>query len=331
MDTFAIDLKEAVFDRILGYGTEEFKATTKASLVSVVEHLSAILMDVMPSEQVGEVTERFQLDVSLKCLGSPSLEKRLQGLQVINSLIEMAARKETTRSFQSTYGPSGYSYPSTVHTRMPTTKWLSSSALLSWIQENKIVDELFGEKMHQELLKRSNDLFRFITSNGKLTTEHLDALWGSCMGKDEPVMSAIFQIIADLVLEPNFSDELLEDLMAKLVQLPVKEYTNEFVTMLGEFAERCDEKVSPVNAPMKLMWEALMDQGGASEEVFQHTLVVFGRFLGSLRSYGGLLNQCTDNLMSHTSTPQSILILRQIIDQFPVRVYQTPPRPEMLL
>lgn len=52
---------------------------------------------------------------------------------------------------------------------------------------DKVVEEIFGDSIHREVVGRSSKLLRFLSSmEGALTTEHLDLIWMSCVGKAEP-------------------------------------------------------------------------------------------------------------------------------------------------
>jgi len=319
MEKYSLELKDAVFDLILNFTHDELKATTKTSLVSAVEFLSSILIISFSTSEVGEITEKFQLDVSLKCLDSPSLEKRLQGLQVITGLIEMVNRKEAPR-----YATRQYAYYGGAQSRvvLPTTKWLCSDELLTWIDEKNIVDELFGEKMHHELLKRSNEIFKFLCTKKGLTTNHIDALWSSCLGKQEEVMAASFVIISDIADSGEFTSQMMIYLMQKLCELPIKDYDTNFVTLLGEIEESCLAK--GINTypgfPMELLWKTVQDNSGATDEVFTEALQVLLRILERIRGMKIFLKYCIANLNNHTSVPQSLQVLTKLIGHYPTRV-----------
>ena len=173
IEEYSIIIKDASLDLLLNYTPDELKATSKNSLVSVIEFLSAILHHTMTPEEVGEIIEQFQLQISMMCLDSPSLEKRLQGLQVINNLIEMVNRRENEARGMRQY--QNY-YPNSSHNRksLATTKWLTSELLLNWMEDKKVIDTLFGVKMHQELLKRSNEIFKFSDSLVDSLTSMID-------------------------------------------------------------------------------------------------------------------------------------------------------------
>lgn len=51
----------------------------------------------------------------------------------------------------------------------------------------QVVEEIFGDSIHREVVGRSAKLLRFLSSmEDALTTDHLDLIWSSCVGKAEP-------------------------------------------------------------------------------------------------------------------------------------------------
>lgn len=50
-----------------------------------------------------------------------------------------------------------------------------------------MVEEIFGDSIHREVVGRSAKLLKFLSSmEDSLTTEHIDLIWKSCVGKAEP-------------------------------------------------------------------------------------------------------------------------------------------------
>jgi hypothetical protein len=51
--------------------------------------------------------------------------------------------------------------------------------MIDWLNEQQLVRHLSGESMHGELVKRANEIFRFLAKNECLTLEHIDLLWNA--------------------------------------------------------------------------------------------------------------------------------------------------------
>ncbi|CAM9514251.1 unnamed protein product, partial [Hapterophycus canaliculatus] len=73
--------------------------------------------------------------------------------------------------------------------------------LARWIVDNKVVEEIFGDSIHREVVGRSAKLLQFLSSmEDAFTTEHLDLIWSSCVGKAEPELQAVvYQLLTTLV------------------------------------------------------------------------------------------------------------------------------------
>jgi hypothetical protein len=87
-------MQQSVFELIDSFNHDALKSTPKAALVQSIEFISMLLSTVLPEEDAGKVVETFQLSLSIKCLNSPSFQKRYQGLTTITRLISMAQRRE---------------------------------------------------------------------------------------------------------------------------------------------------------------------------------------------------------------------------------------------
>ncbi len=49
--------------------------------------------------------------------------------------------------------------------------------LVTWIKENQILEQLYGNNLHIELIKRSVDLAKFMAQMGQLDFKYLDLIW----------------------------------------------------------------------------------------------------------------------------------------------------------
>jgi hypothetical protein len=79
------------------------------------------------------------------------------------------------------------------------TKWLNYEKYAKWIIDQRIIDFIFTENPHVELIKRSNDLLRLLTIDEKFfTPEIMDMLWSCCKEKHEDIIRATLEIIQDL-------------------------------------------------------------------------------------------------------------------------------------
>lgn len=69
----------------------------------------------------------------------------------------------------------------------------------------QVVEEIFGDSIHREVVGRSAKLLRFLSSmEDSLTTEDIDLIWKSCVGKAEPELQVRGRLVAVVGPQTNF-------------------------------------------------------------------------------------------------------------------------------
>ena len=59
----------------------------------------------------------------------------------------------------------------------PTAFWITTQYMETWLTTNAIVEQLFGPKRHQQLLKPSAPILRFLAQREKLQSSDINTLW----------------------------------------------------------------------------------------------------------------------------------------------------------
>lgn len=75
--------------------------------------------------------------------------------------------------------------------------------LARWILEKRIVEEIFGQNAHVELISRSFHIINFLSAHQMLSLEHVDSIWNAAQVKK---LRASFLVCSDSSL--GFADEL---------------------------------------------------------------------------------------------------------------------------
>jgi hypothetical protein len=170
-----------VFSLILNLTDEEFKNEEKKIIAETLFYVEQLLKVVTP--KATEIVEKFNLQVILKCLNSPYLEKRVTGITDIREIINNIWRKpEIMKKHQQNekidqgqwqilmqWMPEKYCCK-----RFYANK---SRFLVDWIRDNHILEHLFTKGMHIELVKRCGDLIKFLALHEELDKNVLDLLW----------------------------------------------------------------------------------------------------------------------------------------------------------
>ena len=57
--------------------------------------------------------------------------------------------------------------------------------MVNWIAKEKMIDILLGDSTHDEMIKRSNIVLKFLNDNNAIDINILNTLWKSQEGKHE--------------------------------------------------------------------------------------------------------------------------------------------------
>ncbi|OWZ19038.1 Ubiquitin-specific protease [Phytophthora megakarya] len=206
-------LIDAVCTLIRKLQSSEFYALSRDSLLEVVQVMELVLVkiqhdvdvsDAMSKEgkmsddvTAGEVCEQrvqlLRLEISLRFFQSSSLEKRIYGVTEIVVIITRLYNDQIQEQAEPT----------------AASLYATLSYLVDWMHEKQLMQELLGEKMHVELVKRSTSLFQFASELEVLPTAWIDLAWGCYHADSEEEESQPIQrrheacrsTIHDLLLE----------------------------------------------------------------------------------------------------------------------------------
>lgn len=105
----------------------------------------------------------------------PFIQKRVTGLTDINEFCQAVLSHSIQQSRDCKFIE--IEYVSLFF--CPFTFFLSNSYLVDWIKEKKLIEYVFGESGHPELIKRSKPILRLLAIKEELTDTHLDIMWNA--------------------------------------------------------------------------------------------------------------------------------------------------------
>ncbi|XP_035208134.1 ubiquitin carboxyl-terminal hydrolase puf-like, partial [Stegodyphus dumicola] len=124
------------------------------------------------------------LDLAFKYFSSTTLTMRLAGISQINSHINM--------------------YNELCHNESLVEAESVGNALANWLIENKIIECIFGPNLHVELIKQSHIILNFLAMEGRITNDHIDAVWSAAQLKhcSRQVLDLLPPLIKNLEVAP---------------------------------------------------------------------------------------------------------------------------------
>jgi ubiquitin carboxyl-terminal hydrolase 9/24 len=217
-----LNMIKIYFNNKLNYLTEnEIKELKKNIFINTLKNYTVILPLDNKSQKV--IFEDLYLQYHYKCLTSKNLEKRINGISAINTIIETIERRES-------YG--GYSSNPLGRVEVDENiEIFDSKALLNFFKEKNFIEILLGENIHEEIIKRALPFFKLLarksqvqqnngifgsnsSNNGSSNTPYYlnesvyDLLWSNYLEKHESIAIQIENIICELAFFISEVDKL---------------------------------------------------------------------------------------------------------------------------
>lgn len=173
--------------RIEKLDEKEIKDMNKDLFSESMETLKGFLKLYLTKEEAAKFIQEQNVQISLKFLKSPYLEKRLYGIGEIKRMIQQNVADQQMRRYA-------------MQTKnLQNNESLNANALAHWIIDQKILELIFNENAHAELIKRSSFLLTYLSSESLLTKEMLDFIWNCQQGKHEDIVRAIYDTFKEIV------------------------------------------------------------------------------------------------------------------------------------
>ncbi|CAK58706.1 unnamed protein product (macronuclear) [Paramecium tetraurelia] len=159
---------------------EDIKNASKETFAKFNAYIANLISFVTSfSEQKAQINLVY-MTIYLQCLRCSSLQKRIYGLQSLSNMIDTQGSyiqySQVTRNF------------------------------LKFLVDNQVFQDLFGEKTHFELIKRSFPLIKLLYENKSLKREELISILRLARGKHETWINIISTLLQDLAEILNLED-----------------------------------------------------------------------------------------------------------------------------
>ncbi|KAL3659461.1 hypothetical protein V7S43_015453 [Phytophthora oleae] len=204
-------LVDAVCTLVKTLEPSEFYTLSRNSLLEVVQVMELLLVKIQHDIDAGALAKEtelceqrvqlLRLEISLRFFQSTSLEKRIYGLTEIVVIITRLYNDQIQEQAEPT----------------AVSLYATLNYLVDWMHKTQLMQELLGEKMHVELVKRATSLFQFASELEVLPTDWIDLVWDSYHADSDEEESRPVQRRHE-AFRPTIHDLLLE--MATFMELP---------------------------------------------------------------------------------------------------------------
>jgi len=136
------------------------------AIVKAVDSLGRRVLEKADRERKNEI---LSLEVTLLCLNSAFMERKIQGIKGLNQIIKTS--------------------------KMGNVQ-LAGKALVEWMQTHGVFDVLFGaKKSHIQIIQRSDEVLRLLLTEDMLSDELLAQIWS--LTRADVFRNEVFKLITD--------------------------------------------------------------------------------------------------------------------------------------
>ncbi|CAD8183529.1 unnamed protein product [Paramecium pentaurelia] len=193
---------------------EEIKNSNRDTIKKLTDGIENMFDQFYNSSQKKELIALAEMSVYLQCFRCTALEKRIYGLQQFCDKINTAQSNEFM----------GQQYNI-------NDEWYKNDNVLKYIVDNQVFQELFGEKAHFELIKRSFPIIQFLYLHHKLSKDEILCILRLGKGKHETWDNMISKILTDLAEILSLED--VETLIQNIQQSQIDQNGLNFIKSLG--------------------------------------------------------------------------------------------------
>lgn len=142
----------------------------KEQVDGIIKSIDNISKRFMSKQERTEMSEILRLQLCKRSIGSNFLDRRIQGMKDLNSVLKSNTGYGASKTFSTEY-------------------------LLDWLVKNDVFNLIWDhKKTHNQLVQRSDEIFKFLLKEDKLSDELLNMFWS--LTKTE-MQSDVIKIIND--------------------------------------------------------------------------------------------------------------------------------------
>ena len=169
-----------------------------------------------------EMEETMELTLSYKLLKCPIFERRRQGMINLSNIIE-SLEDETRDEKYRYFGKKKKKY-----------EWLTNEIFLQWIKDNKIIEYVYGEYSHPEIIRKSGELLEKMWKYHLFSKEELEIIWNVFESNlHEDIVQATLEVVEMIV--KSWDEATLDIIRKKIHKFKKKSWDTSMVSFMKNF------------------------------------------------------------------------------------------------
>ncbi|KAJ6251615.1 ubiquitin carboxyl-terminal hydrolase faf-y-related [Anaeramoeba flamelloides] len=216
-----LPLINKIFEKIYNLEFERIRQIEKEKLKKIVSYLT-IIAHRINRDQYYILSESFELNFGFKELQSPILEQRVNGIERITEIAKNALKEK--RKIVTTHA--------IIYHPVKKNKYFKIKKLIDWFEEKNIINILFGENMHLEIINRCEPILVALAKKKCITKQHLDQIWSDLKGIHHLFLTNIYSLIVKI--SQYLDKELLEYILIEKIN-KIPKLNEAAINMIAEF------------------------------------------------------------------------------------------------
>eukprot|EP01130_Rhizamoeba_saxonica_P015756 TRINITY_DN711_c6_g1_i1.p1 TRINITY_DN711_c6_g1~~TRINITY_DN711_c6_g1_i1.p1 ORF type:complete len:2276 (-),score=421.97 TRINITY_DN711_c6_g1_i1:69-6896(-) len=307
---FLVSVQRNLYSVLLKLNEEQFKQVSQKHLDSLINYTEAIVRNVNYPEKQSE--QKFCLSYAMKCLQSGVVEKRLNGITIIDEAVKLIRTGIHLHNRESLWKPFGV--------LKKVRRWMEKKDFIDWLISSNVIELLYHPDSREQLILKGKNLVQFLCQERRLTYEHFDLIWET--SKDQYLSSSVYNVLLGIAFA--FSEEQTQYFWKKIQQIPSENWTVDMVSFTCRISRQ--QNFGPnrrsLNSEevMEYVWDSLIaDDSNSSFEVLCHSIVpgIYSMLqlqkppaLKTIEFFDGIISR----IKTDDSVVQSITLLTKVIE-----------------
>jgi len=185
VERFASDMSNTLMDRLDNITDGELKEIDKEVPKRIIAVIESFVTVKQPNTKAYEISETYELIFAKKYLTSSFFEKRIRGMAEFKDIF---AKVQTSNN---------HTEKQIKDNDLKHTKYLTYPKFSEWLHRNQILEFIFIQNPHHEIIKRSLELLylRAIDTTYPLDSTLIKGIWDCCTKKHEEIQRASWAVL----------------------------------------------------------------------------------------------------------------------------------------
>jgi len=185
---------------LLNFSVVEARSFKKDHLENVLLKVKDMLYKVYMENDVNSKYDTFIIDFGLGCITSSTLDKKLIGIKYLSSSLLEAIRVDLGQTITSSF----------------SERRIQSNIVIDRIKDKNIIEFIFGNSSHIQLIQRSNDLVKCLLMCNALSNDDLMKIYELTKSNEVDTKKSIYKILQSN--HHHFNSDLASFLIYKILE-----------------------------------------------------------------------------------------------------------------